>query len=90
MGSKSAPKVGYLRREDVSDLIAREGFPEVRKTPCRPRSWPKLQPFIAVFSQECTAQFASFGPKLPNTFLARDPVAAGDVPQGRGQANHGP
>jgi hypothetical protein len=35
---------------------------QVRKPPCRPGSWAKRQPFIAVFPPGCVGQLASFGP----------------------------
>ena len=34
----------------------------VRKTPSWPRSWANFSLFVAVFSQECMGQLASFGP----------------------------
>jgi hypothetical protein len=38
-----------------------DGVGQVRKTPKSARKLGQLQPFIAVFSQECTGQPASFG-----------------------------
>ena len=47
---------------------------QVRKTPSLPRSWGNLQPFLAVFPQECMgcawAKLHLLG--RPNTFLAPD------------------
>ena len=46
---------------------------EVRKTSSWPRSWAKLQPFIAALTQDCMAKLHLLG--QPNSFLARDPLA---------------
>jgi hypothetical protein len=46
---------------------------EVRKTSSWPRSWAKLQPFIAALPQECMAKLHRLS--QPNSFLARDPLA---------------
>jgi hypothetical protein len=35
---------------------ARQQPGQVRRTPCRPRSWANFSPFIALFPQECMGQ----------------------------------
>jgi hypothetical protein len=51
---------GYLYIVELSGFAKPPA--QVRKTLSWPRSWGQLQPFIAVFPQECVGQLASVGP----------------------------
>ena len=71
-------ELACMRKDDLSGLIEQypELFirltnfnkvgsklpTKVRKMPCRPRSWAKCSPFLAVFPQECPGQLGPFGP----------------------------
>ena len=53
----------FLKRHCDRTLGERDNDDQVRKTPCRTRSWAmQPQPCIGVFRQECTGQLPYFGP----------------------------
>jgi hypothetical protein len=58
----AAGGAGLEGRTGLLDSTEGASTTQVRQTPSWPGSWGIFQPFIAVFSEECMGQLASFGP----------------------------
>ena len=51
---------GYIFYAPTEEQLANVGAAQVRKTPCRSRSWANAS-LLSVLPQECVGQLAHFG-----------------------------